>query len=73
MNNSDERWQPPTPPTGDSGDEPQLGGGGQPGDPAAEDAPVGIRVGRNPANLGDEVADEGDLTYPEPAPKPAEI
>lgn len=72
MNNSNDRWQPPTPPTGDSGDEPRLGGG-QPGDPAAEDAPIGIRVGRNPANLGDEVADEGDLTYPETAPQPAEI
>ena len=32
--------------------------------PAGEDAPVGLRVGRNPSNLGDDVADEGDVTYP---------
>ena len=36
--------------------------------PAGEDAPVGLRVGRNPANLGDDVADAGDVTYPAPAP-----
>ncbi len=63
---------PPTPPSGDSGDEPRLGGGHQ-NDPAAEDAPVGIRIGRNPANLGDEVADEGDVTFPDTVPQPAEI
>ncbi len=60
------------PPSGDSGDEPRLGGGHQ-NDPAAEDAPVGIRIGRNPANLGDEVADEGDVTFPDTVPQPAEI
>ena len=63
---------PPIPPTGDSGDEPRLGGGLQ-NDPVAEDAPVGIRIGRNPANLGDEVADEGDVTFPDTVPQPAEI
>lgn len=63
---------PPTPPTGDSDDGPGLGGG-QPNDPANEDAPIGLRVGRNPANLGDEVADSTDITFPDPAPQPAEI
>jgi len=72
MDDSNERWQPPTPPSGDSSDEPRLGGGHQ-NDPAAEDAPVGIRIGRNPANLGDEVADEGDVTFPDTVPQPAEI
>ena len=61
---------PPTRPTGDS-DDPQLPGGGQ--GPAGEDAPVGLRVGRNPANVGDEVADAGDATFPETIPQPAEI
>lgn len=46
---------------------------GMPDNPAAEDAPVGLRVGRNPANVGDEVADRGDVTFPDPAPSPAEI
>lgn len=41
--------------------------------PAAEDAPVGLRVGRNPANLGDEVADEGDATYPNLEPSDVQI
>lgn len=63
---------PPTPPTGDSGHEPGFGGG-QPNDPAAEDAPVGLRVGRDPANLGDEVTDEGDVTFPDPVLQPAEM
>ena len=36
-----------------------------------EGGPVGLRVGRDPANLGDEVPEEADVTYPEPAPAPA--
>ncbi len=64
---------PPTPPTGDAGDEPRLGGDHMPNDPAGEDAPVGLRVGRNPANLGDEVPEAGDLVFPTPQPQPAEI
>jgi hypothetical protein len=44
-----------------------------PNDPAAEDAPVSQRIGRNPSNLGDEVADEGDITFPDPVPQPAEM
>lgn len=38
-----------------------------------EGGPVGLRVGRNPANLGDEVPEESDLTLPEPSPQPAEM
>ena len=69
---------PRTPPTGDSGDQPGApdGGAGPSGgqtDWPREDAPVGLRVGRNPANVGDEVADEGDLTFPETIPQTAEI
>ena len=71
MVDSNDRWQPPKP-GDDSGEEPRLGGG-EPGDPATEDAPVGIRIGRNPANLGNEVADSGDVTFPETNPQPAEI
>jgi hypothetical protein len=59
-------------PPDDSGEDPKLPGS-RPGDPAAEDAPVGLRVGRNPGNLGDDVANEGDVTFPDPAPQPAEI
>jgi hypothetical protein len=73
MVTSNKRELPPTPPTGDSGPEPKLGGHGQPGDPAREDAPVGVRIDRNPGNLGDEVADEGDLTFPNVVPAPAEM
>ena len=72
MVNQNQRELPPSGPTGDSGDEPGFGGE-LPNDPAAEDAPIGIRVGRNPANVGDEVADRGDVTFPEPAPRTAEI
>lgn len=71
MNDSNERWQPP-PPGGDSGDEPTLGGG-VPRSPEAEDAPVGVRIGHNPANLGDDVADSGDVTFPNAVPQPAEM
>lgn len=31
-----------------------------------EDGPIGLRVGRNPGNLGDEVLDQGDITHPDP-------
>ena len=72
MFQNDDRGLPPTPPTGNSGDEP--GAGGQlPHNPEADDAPLKIRKGQNPANLGDEVADEGDVTFPLPEPQPAEM
>jgi hypothetical protein len=59
-------------------------GGHQPGsegDPDSDDlrrlgeegGPVGLRVGRDPANLGDEVPAEGDLTLPETVPATAEM
>jgi hypothetical protein len=48
----------------DSGDLRRLG---------EEGGPVGLRVGRDPANLGDEVPDEGDVTTPEMVPSPAEM
>jgi hypothetical protein len=38
-----------------------------------EGGPVGLRTGRNPANLGDEVPEEADLTVPQPNPQPAEM
>ncbi|HUP83909.1 MAG TPA: hypothetical protein VM284_06950 [Candidatus Limnocylindria bacterium] len=48
----------------DSGDLRRLG---------EEGSPVGLRVGRDPANLGDEVPAEGDLSVPEPVIQPAEM
>ncbi len=36
---------------------------GRPGD---EGAPIGLRVGRDPGNLGDEVPSGGDVTHPGP-------
>jgi len=62
---------PPTTPGSDAGDQPgQPGAPGGPMDtPAGEDAPVGLRVGRNPGNLGDDVPGMGDVTYPSPAPE----
>ena len=38
-----------------------------------EGGPVGLRVGRDPANLGDEVPKESDVTLPEPVASPAEM
>jgi hypothetical protein len=64
--------QQPGMPSGDDQKDPTL----RPKDPtgpAAEDAPVGLRIGRNPANLGGEVADEGDVTYPNPEPADVQI
>ena len=65
------RELPPTPPGIDSGDQPGQPGapGGVMDNPAGEDAPIGLRVGRNPGNLGDDVRDAGDVTYPAPAPE----
>jgi hypothetical protein len=38
-----------------------------------EGGPIGLRLGRNPANLGDEVPEEGDLTTPETVPQTGQI
>lgn len=48
----------------DSGDLRRLG---------EEGGPIGLRVGRDPANLGDEVPDESDVAFPELVPSPAEM
>ena len=37
---------------------------------AAEDAPIGIRVGNDPSNLGDDMPAEGDLIHPSPMNEP---
>ena len=64
---SDQRdWQPR--PDG------ELPGGGEDTDRSGTDlgrlgdegGPIGLRVGRDPGNLGDEVPSGGDLTYPGP-------
>ena len=38
-----------------------------------EGGPVGLRVGRDPANLGDDVPGESDMTVPELVPSPADM
>jgi hypothetical protein len=40
------------------------------GDPAAEDAPISNRTDRNPANLGDDIPEQGDLVHPAPVNAP---
>lgn len=37
---------------------------------AAEDGPIGVRVGYDPSNLGDDIPDAGDLTTPSPINEP---
>jgi len=63
---------PRTPPGGNIDDEPGVGGQ-LPHNPEAEDAPLTVRKGQNPANLGDEVPDAGDVVFPVTEPQPAEI
>ena len=41
--------------------------------PRDADAPLSDRLGRNPGNLGDDVADLGDLTHPLPEPSEAQM
>lgn len=53
----------PLGPSGGAEDTPDAGDLGRLGE---EGGPVGLRVGRNPANLGDEVPEMGDVTHPEP-------
>ena len=38
-----------------------------------EGGAIGLRVGRNPANLGDEVPESGDVTYPPPVNETPEL
>lgn len=42
-------------------------------DLGGEGGPVGLRTGRDPANLGDDVPDEGDVVYPPPTPTDLEM
>jgi len=41
-----------------------------PGEVAAEDAPISNRTGRDPSNLGDDVPNEGDMVHPAPVNEP---
>jgi hypothetical protein len=41
-----------------------------PGEVAAEDAPIATRTGGDPSNLGDDVPDSGDLVHPAPVNAP---
>lgn len=53
--------------------------GGPPGTPGSSDEPplgrredgatIGQRVGHDPGNLGEDVADGGDVTHPTPEPE----
>jgi hypothetical protein len=47
---------------------------GEPGETARrmdeEDAPIGIRVERDPSNLGNDIPEEGDMTHPAPINQP---
>ena len=72
MFQNDDTGFPLTPPTGNSGDEPDADGQ-LPHSPDADDAPLKVRTGQNPANLGDEVPEAGDVTFPLPELQPAEM
>jgi len=37
---------------------------------AAQDGPIGLRVGYDPSNLGDEIPEASDLTTPSPINEP---
>jgi len=37
---------------------------------AAQDGPIGLRVGYDPSNLGDDIPEAGDLTTPSPINEP---
>jgi hypothetical protein len=37
---------------------------------AEEGGPIGIRVDRDPSNLGNDIPEEGDLTHPAPINQP---
>jgi hypothetical protein len=64
---SDQRdWQP-SPDGGISGGNDEADRSGTDlGNLGGDDGPIGSRVGRDPANLGDEVPSGGDVTYPGP-------
>lgn len=60
-------------PPGDRSDDPQPRSGSDVIDGNADDAPIGERLGRNPGNLGEDVADLGDVTHPVPDPAGAQM
>ena len=71
----DERRDLPGEP-GEGSHQPGTDGDPDPGDLrrlGEEGGPVGLRVGRDPANLGDEVTEEGDLTLPQTEPATGQI
>lgn len=72
MTYSNDRGLPPTRPTPDHPEEPTLGGGSTP-EADRQEMPIGPRSGQNPANIGDEVPAEGDVTFPETVPAPAQM
>jgi len=65
MSNTSDRSSPDEPRIGGfpESPEPQPAGRGR-----ADGGTIAERVGRDPGNLGDEVADTGDLTHPTPEP-----
>lgn len=48
---------------------PDAGLNGIPGT-SKGDAPIGVRVDRDPSNLGNDIPEEGDLTHPSPVNQP---
>lgn len=58
------------PPGGPADDRPDSGELERLGE---EGGPVGLRVGRNPGNLGDEIPESGDVTYPPPVGETGDI
>jgi hypothetical protein len=48
---------------------PDSGLNGTPGT-SAGDEPIGVRVDHDPANLGNDIPEEGDLTHPAPMNQP---
>ncbi|HSH21970.1 MAG TPA: hypothetical protein VK992_05125 [Candidatus Caenarcaniphilales bacterium] len=52
-------------PGGGPSEDPQPAGGGDVIGRAGDvDAPIADRLGRDPGNLGGDVADQGDISYP---------
>jgi hypothetical protein len=56
----------PTDQGGDLPDRPEDVSGKDLGRLGEEGGPIGLRIGRDPSNLGDDVPGEGDVTHPDP-------
>ncbi len=50
----------------DVGESPEDVSGKDLGRLGEEGGPIGLRVGRDPSNLGDDVPSAGDVTHPDP-------